>query len=241
LTFLAKNLTLLKGTFTSLPGTFSDHLVRDTNGSLWTLPYEIKMYIALLALGWMGWLYKKGVVPIIVLFSFAIHAWCDASGLTETRLTEYSRFIYFFFVGSYFYLQRERIPLRGEIAGALLGIVVACMFLSEIRYRTLSLSIATPYLVMYCAYIPSGIIRAYNKVGDYSYGVYIYGAPAQQVVFAMGGSMMSFAENVAWSLSLAGGLAILSWHLLERRALRTALPRIDWRRTRSIYDENRIK
>jgi peptidoglycan/LPS O-acetylase OafA/YrhL len=39
--------------------------------------------------------------------------------------------------------------------------------------------------LFYLAYVPSGWIRKYNRVGDYSYGIYIYAFPVQQSVAAL--------------------------------------------------------
>ena len=35
-------------------------------------------------------------------------------------------------------------------------------------------------LVLHAAYLFGGPVRAYNRLGDYSYGVYIYAFPIQQ-------------------------------------------------------------
>jgi len=79
-------------------------------------------------------------------------------------------------------------------------------------------SLAAPYLLFYFAYVPGGFIRHYNRVGDYSYGVYIYAFPVQQTIAALipGVSVLSM---FLLSASVTLTLAMLSWHLLERYAL----------------------
>jgi peptidoglycan/LPS O-acetylase OafA/YrhL len=79
--------------------------------------------------------------------------------------------------------------------------------------------LAMPYVVFWLAYRPGGLLRAYNRVGDYSYGVYIYAFPVQQMLVAW------FPGLGIWPLTAAAGaitllLAVLSWHGVESPALR---------------------
>lgn len=75
------------------------------------------------------------------------------------------------------------------------------------------------YVLFYLVYVPVGQLRTFNQVGDYSYGVYIYAFPVQQSVAALlpGVSVIAMISISAVVTLL---LAALSWHLLERRALR---------------------
>jgi len=74
------------------------------------------------------------------------------------------------------------------------------------------------YIVLWLAYVPGGWLRAYNRVGDYSYGVYIYAFPVQQALIASFpdmGAMGVFLSATAITLPLA----IASWHYIEKPAL----------------------
>ena len=65
---------------------------------------------------------------------------------------------------------------------------------------------------------PAGRIRSFNDWGDYSYGVYIYAFPIQQTLaFLFPG--MSLAAMMASSALVSVAIAILSWKLIEERAL----------------------
>ncbi len=75
------------------------------------------------------------------------------------------------------------------------------------------------YILFYLAYIPSGRIRSYNKLGDYSYGVYIYAFPVQQSVAALVPNI-SVLMMIIISATVTLLLAISSWHILEKRALK---------------------
>ena len=74
------------------------------------------------------------------------------------------------------------------------------------------------YLVIYLAYVPTGFVRNYNKLGDYSYGIYIYAFPVQQSVAAIltgVGVMKMF--TISFPITLLIG--ILSWHIVEKPML----------------------
>ena len=49
--FFIKNITLLDGIGFRLPGVFADNPRHAVNGSLWTLPWELKMYFVLFVAG----------------------------------------------------------------------------------------------------------------------------------------------------------------------------------------------
>lgn len=76
-----------------------------------------------------------------------------------------------------------------------------------------------PYIIFYLAYIPEGIIRSFNRLGDYSYGMYIYAFPVQQSISALF-PKVSVYSMIALSLLVTLTLAVLSWHLIEVRALK---------------------
>ena len=64
-----------------------------------------------------------------------------------------------------------------------------------------------------------GAVRHFNRVGDYTYGVYIYAFPVQQSVVALvPGISATSLMSAAFPATLL--LAIISWHFLEARCLR---------------------
>lgn len=90
-----------------------------------------------------------------------------------------------------------------------------------------------PYIVFYLAYIPNGIVRKYNGLGDYSYGVYIYAFVIQQAIIAVTPNING-STLVMYSSVVTLFIAIISWHFVEKKALR-------YKRTFILrkYDEKR--
>jgi peptidoglycan/LPS O-acetylase OafA/YrhL len=87
-------------------------------------------------------------------------------------------------------------------------------------YRTVALYIGLPYLVMYAAFTKNGFLGRYQKLGDYSYGTYIFAYPVQQSVVATIGSSVSPLALFAFAAPVTFVLALLSWKFVEHPALR---------------------
>lgn len=123
-----------------------------------------------------------------------------------------------FFTGAAYFLLKERVTLSHRFFGlSLFALLLAGLADQQVFSIVYYLTIA--YMLCYLAYLPAGAIRKYNAMGDYSYGVYIYAFPVQQALAAtyprISVSAMLLSSGMA---TLA--LAILSWHLIEKRALR---------------------
>ena len=59
------------------------------------------------------------------------------------------------------------------------------------------------------------------RLGDLSYGMYIFAFPVQQIVVALGSPRgWNFVTHLCASFLVTTVLAYGSWHLLEKRALR---------------------
>ena len=71
---------------------------------------------------------------------------------------------------------------------------------------------------MFVAYVPGGRVREFNRFGDYSFGIYIYGFTVQQSIMALADPGVTGLFLLAAPLTLV--LAFLSWHGVEKHALR---------------------
>jgi peptidoglycan/LPS O-acetylase OafA/YrhL len=80
-------------------------------------------------------------------------------------------------------------------------------------------SLFLPYIIFYIVYVPSGQIRKFNIMGDYSYGIYIYAFPIQQTMAALVPGI-SVTTMIVYSFGFTLIMSILSWHLIEKRFLK---------------------
>jgi peptidoglycan/LPS O-acetylase OafA/YrhL len=79
-------------------------------------------------------------------------------------------------------------------------------------------ALAISYTALWAGAAGPGWLRHYNKLGDYSYGTYIYAWPVQQTFVALVPGIAPF-QLLALSLPFVLLLACMSWHLVERPAL----------------------
>jgi peptidoglycan/LPS O-acetylase OafA/YrhL len=181
------------------------------NGSLWTLPIEFRAYLLLGLLGAGALVRRWAILPIAAcLLAYSIVAGVGSSG----------RLIAMFAAGSTFYLLRDRVILRADIAVGLLAIWVAAF--------TTPLSVAAgmlalPYLVAMFAYRTPRRLRRLAAKGDVSYGIYIYAFPVQQSIVATLGTihpllLTLISAPIVWILALASWRFVEQPFLLRRRA-----------------------
>jgi len=119
-------------------------------------------------------------------------------------------------MGALFFIFQERIFLSKRLFG--IGLLV---IFYALNYKVIFFPVYTillGYLVLYLAYVPNGFIRRFNKLGDYSYGVYIYAFPVQQSIAALVPTI-DVARLFIYAFVVTLSLAILSWHFIEKPAL----------------------
>ena len=218
--FITRNSTLAWSPGYLLPGVFEDNPYSAiVNGSLWTLPWEVRMY-ALLAATWL--IFKrhllKAVTGLVVLGAIILLVTTHFPFSGPRYVHDAARFVSFFFIGSLCYINRDKIILDARIAIiSIMAMLAALLFFQSIFYPLYLLSL--PYLVLCAAYLPRGFVLRYNNIGDYSYGLYIYAFPVQQGIVALSEDItVSDLAIAAWLITLV--FAAFSWHFIEKPMLK---------------------
>jgi peptidoglycan/LPS O-acetylase OafA/YrhL len=122
-----------------------------------------------------------------------------------------------FFTGASFYILKDRIFLsRVAFYISSMAAVAAGCLNQDVFFVIYTFSVA--YNLFYLAYSQSSTFKIYNRVGDYSYGIYIYAFPVQQSVAALV-SNTSPATMFLFSMPISFALAALSWHFLKKKSL----------------------
>ncbi|MCW2972368.1 MAG: acetyltransferase, partial [Thermoleophilia bacterium] len=196
----------------SLPGVFGDNPYPDAiNGSLWTLPLEVLAYGMVLVLGVTGLLGRARVLGGLWLVALVVLLAVHGSGLADPA----SLFAYFL-TGSLLYVARSRVRLSWLVAA--LGVAAWVMTFDTPLLLPVG-AITLPYAALVVAYRTTSSLRGVSRLGDVSYGMYVYAFPVQQaLVHAWPGMHPATNVLVAAPLTWVAGLA--SWRLVEQPALR---------------------
>jgi peptidoglycan/LPS O-acetylase OafA/YrhL len=208
-----------------LPGVFTTNPYGSAvNGSLWTLPVEVTAYGATLLLGIAGLLARRrGLVLAATLLLVVVQETIlpEASSMDVTGVGSVLHWLVhfglYYAAGALFFLYRERIRLSFIAAALALVLWMACF---DTGLTTLAGQLTLPYVVLVLGYrAPEAVDRFMRRIGDLSYGTYIYAFPVQQAVIHYERDI-SPPALIAITIPITYACAFLSWRLVERPALR---------------------
>lgn len=214
-----KNILFLPNTY-ELPGVFTENKITAANGSIWTLKFEVICYaIASISLSFGR--KKKLIIILGWIASFIIYRMkpIDSSvhGAMYYLFTTAMLFRYFG-AGMLLYLFRDRIVLNARMASFCLLLSCTAIFTPFFVETT---AILGAYSVIAFGYLAPSWVRKMTANGDFSYGVYIYGWPVQQLLAPIGAGLeWHWLANSVLAVSTALALGALSWFWIEKPALK---------------------
>lgn len=207
-----RNITLY-GTEYFLPGVFVELHEKAVNGSLWSLPVEVRLYFIVFLLALVGVLKSRTVFNLIFFIAITLGYFFPEALGGFLEYENHRHVAMMFMIGSFAWVNRDLIYINP-------GVLLFLLFFAASQHGASGFGVAyailLPYLVFCLAFLPGG--AWFNRFGDYSYGVYLYGWIAQQLVL-MCMPQMSNALNTLFGGLLAFCFAVVSWHLFERPAL----------------------
>jgi peptidoglycan/LPS O-acetylase OafA/YrhL len=197
------------------------------DGPAWTIPYEFWCYIGIALLGVMGFLAKPKLVQMFfwgalgVALTFQITGWHSGGGFIGKVLgvpPMWARFLPMYLSGTAFFLYRGHIKHRPTWALAAL----TCLALATLIPHAWSICfpLAGCYLLLWFAYKPIQFLAHFGRIGDFSYGIYLYAWPVEQLVTRYVGMELNPLTLFSLACPITFVLAGLSWFLVERSCLR---------------------
>jgi peptidoglycan/LPS O-acetylase OafA/YrhL len=219
LDFFKHNLSLYYVRY-NLPGVFETNPYKGAvNGSLWTLPYEVLMYLIVLMLGLLGALRGPAVSVLLLLSLIGLEHFTSGSEVLARTViwgllpNQFIHLGIFFLIGVVSSFLIHLVPVSACLVVAI-PLLVACTPCPPILWYFLF-----TYWVICAAYSPAIDISRLTSWGDISYGMYIYAFPIQQLLIYLFSGNVSPSRLFLYSTVLTAAISLLSWFVVERPAL----------------------
>lgn len=199
-----------------LPGVFTGNpYPAVVNASLWTLPWEVWMYILLAGI-FVARLLRSAGLATIWLLLMAGHAASMFDIIDFGLRGEIAlRFLSYFFTGALFYRYRDMLPLTPFRQAILTAVFVVVTLMAR---NAVLLPIFLAHTTLFLALHKPLVVKRLSKGADFSYGLYLYAYPVQQLlVMALGPHDPYLHTLLAFALTVP--LAAFSWYLIEKPAL----------------------
>ena len=228
--YLRHNLLILTiPTQFQLPGVLADARWPAVNVPIWTLKYELICYLLLLAV-YKGVPRRPGTVRLVMTaaavlglgFFLATRLYPSPNmpgleSLGAIYTVHLARFLMVFFAGA-LYAAAEP---QGERTRLLLWMVPASLvcFGPTPEFGRAGIVLTLALLAIEVGRSPYLFSRTYRRIGDLSYGTYLYAFPIQLLSLTRWLTPSNFWALTLLDVILILACAALSWHLVERPAL----------------------
>ena len=216
-----RNVIPLFGLQYTLPHVFTYNTAENgINGSLWTLVVEERLYL-LFGLLFLFKQYGKNVLLLLIaIFNFIF--FCSLVFPIE-QLTKYLSGIAIFYAltflnsAAFFLLNIDFLKYSKSIfifAGVILLLLISVFFSLEIFFHIFLL----PILIILIAHV-KGFTNKAGKYGDFTYGIYAFSFPVQQILIAVKLADDNPLILFFLTLSIVIPIAFLTWHVMEKKML----------------------
>lgn len=216
LKYLGTNLAFLVFLQPTLPGVFESNVIHAVNGSLWTLKIEAFFYVCVPPLCWIMRRFHRGYVLALLYLASIVYAETLQRHGHHELARQFPGQLCFFVAGAALYYYFEKFSKHAALWFVLaLGILRIDRVWPVDWLIPACIGVVTVFLA--CCLPP---VRWPGRMGDLSYGVYIYHFPIIQTLEHYGVFRWNPFAGLALTVALTFGLAFASWHLVEKRFLR---------------------
>ncbi|QCS63256.1 acyltransferase family protein [Achromobacter denitrificans] len=212
----------------TLPGVFENNPYPNAvNGSLWSLPAEFFMYLLVPLLMLKVERLRIAFVALMAAAFIALDHWLTSRSATSGLAVFYATDIRaalemgaFFLFGALIRLLRNEMPLKITYAiVALIGCYGIYRFGLGGPLQQIIFTGVLSYCVIAVGEASTRGLPNVARFGDFSYGVYLYAFPMQQLVIQKLGESLSPLILMVAAFIPTIVLAYLSWHCVEKYAI----------------------
>jgi len=207
--FIKINSTLQTIKFT-IANIYSQHPDQAINGSLWTLPVEIRAYIMAIMLVMLGVCSSHVRFNAFFFLAIILNGIFPDILLTLFPIPGSVNLIFFFLIGSALFINRKYIP----VSPGLTIFLIICIVLYKGYFSPLILSFLVSYVIIAIGF-NFGNFRFLIFKQDYSYGLYLYAYPVSQLSYAYF-KAWGFAYYISAICLISLFFAFISWHCVEQ-------------------------
>ncbi|WP_428534660.1 acyltransferase family protein [Rhodopila sp.] len=221
--YIATNLALTDLQW-RLPGVFTESRY-GVNGSLWTLPIEIRLYVVVGLLSLLGTFVRRSSATLaiaLLAYFVLIHPDLPFGGLDAQGP------VLCFLGGMAAAVHKRDLPLHAILA----LIIWLCALAAWGNPPARALFYCAVVYSALCVFQSPPLLRL-RLPGDFSYGIYVYGFVVQQAFAALFPTAHPLVDALV-CMPIATAVAVSSWFLVERPALSTA------RRLLAVWQLTRI-
>ena len=206
-----------------LPEVFTSNNTDVVNSNLWTLPWELQCYIVMSIMILTGVVFYRNALAILFVLATAVLIYASLVNGFEVVPAQVGgpTLVYYFVTGVLMFLWRDKCVFNEVF---FLVSVSLCYILMMSPKAVFIYPVLLTYVTVFIGLFPFPRFPLV-KSGDYSYGIYLYGFPVTQAVFAVS-LLMGFSQrgNLAVIAPLAvfatATFAALSWHGVEKHCLK---------------------
>lgn len=209
-----------------ISGVFEQNPISTVNGSLWTLAYEFTMYLLLIILFFVRNQKVKIALVATCIIGLLTKNTIFAGNFNNTEIcylnvSSFTRFAQYFAVG----VLMQMLSVATWTKKSRMILLSVCGILAfYTREHTYMNTRALAMLCLSVAFIVVGemcwksICRFVHKVGDLSYGTYIYAFPISQLLITQISGLTPTMLTLL-TLLIVLPIAYLSWRYIEKPAL----------------------
>jgi peptidoglycan/LPS O-acetylase OafA/YrhL len=183
------------------------------NGSIWSLYYEVRAYLVVLVLGMLGLTRSRW---------YGTAAWIAAATVMFVYRPAWGMWVkddwpvvnaYFCFIGGALVALHPRsLRFLGVPALVAAALVPFCIG-TPLSGTAMDVLLVTGTL--WVAHRRTPVVARFGRYGDFSYGIFIYAFPTQQLI-AWSGLVHGPYAMLALAFPATLALAVFSWHCIER-------------------------